>query len=892
MMKRRLFILLLLLCLVAVSAGAQHVTLDFNKVSMSDALKTLQKHTSRYRIVFIFNELEDFEVTTRVRNKSIPDAIRQIIGFYPISMSINDEHEIYVECDHKTDRRLIGRLVNEKGEPLEYANVIVMNPVDSALITHGVSNANGVFVIPVEQSKVIARISYVGYKTVYKSCNSVRIGTIRMQPQVTVLREAVVTAPKMQVERDGTNYTLYSLDGTIMGNAGNAIDLLRWAPGVMVDAGDAISVIGRGTTEVYVNDRRITNKSELKSLSSQDIKRVEVIRDPDAQYASSTTAVIRLITHNSIKNNLGASLTNVTDFKHKVSNATTLAIDGKYNRLSGNLSFTYNRNHSRSNNTQYTYAYGSGLKNDTTHYTGSSNSYRLFAGINYALTPKSVLGFQFNRDFSKTNIDLQSSRRYNHGFVTDLTANDCNMALSTENNSFSASYLWQRSDDSRLLIIADYATSFQDNDQELQAYSISSQAPAGPNAITYYNDYTIATGTTKYDFVTNGWNHKTGVEGGYVNSFGQVTKGDDTQRSDRYNYWAAAYYTLGKRWDHWRVNMGLRYEFDFTHTIQDGVIRYDKRYHDLLPSLNVGYRLNNGIDLSARYRRTLVRPSYNQLRSTFYFNVLPHSSLGYSHLSGTDLMISANSPATALSSNSLSPNIIYISTDDLATGNPELRPTVTDRFALAAQYRHFNAQLSYRRVSNAIQTIYQLLSSGTLCQSPINISRIHAWSLDLDYTYGNRKFNVFLLASGTLQRVAIPCLGYYEIEKKPFAVLHGNVQYNLSRHLMLGCSVIYSTPWAAGYTRYNSMLGMNLGVMAHLFDDRLTLGATFNDVFNRGMSTSSDTRFVKVFNSSVVNNDLRSVSLLVRWTFNSISNPFKRRSSNDSSLQRTQETVN
>ena len=869
---------------MALTIGAQHITHRFNRVSMSEALKYVQSQTDQYRIIFIYNELEDFSVTADVRNKTVPEAIRQLIGFYPIAMSVNDRHEIYVECTHKTDRRLIGRLVNEKGEPLEYANIIVMNPRDSALITHGVSNASGVFVIPVEQSKVIARISYVGYKTVYKTCNTVRIGTIKMQPEITVLQEAVVTAPKMQVERDGTNYTLYSLDGTIMGNAGDALDLLRWAPGVMVDANEVISVIGRGTTEVYVNDRRIANKSELKSLSSQDIKRVEVIRDPDAQYASSTTAVIKLYTHNSIKNNLGASLTEVVDFKHKVSNATTLTLDGKYNRLSGNLSFTYSRPYSRSSNTHFNHAYGRGLKNDTTRYSGSGDDYHLFAGINYALTPKSVLGFQYNGYYSKTGIDLQVSRNFNNMRPNVSTADANSMEMSTENNSFSASYLWQRNDDSRLLVIADHATSFQTNEQQILALKTSSQKPAEPDAITYYNDYTISTGTVRYDFATNGWIHKTGLEGGYANNFSQVTKEDDIQRCDRYNYWAAAYYTLSKRWDHWRMNAGLRYEFDYTHTIQDAVIRFNKNYHDLLPSVQIGYRVSDNLDLSASYRRTLVRPSYNQLRSTFYFNVLPYSSLGYSTLSGSDLMTVGNHPVGAFPSNSLSPNIIYISSDDIAIGNPELRPTVTDRMALSAQYRHFTAQLSYRKVDNAIQTVHQLLSSGTLCQSPINIGRIHALTLDLDYSYSNRKLNLFLLASGTLPRIPIPSLGWDEIESKPFAVLHGNVQYNVLPHLMLGCDLLYSTPWTAGYTRYNSMLGLNLCLMARLLGDRLTLGVNYNDVFNRSMSTSSETSYVTMFNRTEVHNDSRSVSLMVRWTFNTISNPFKRRSGNDATL--------
>jgi outer membrane receptor protein involved in Fe transport len=340
------------------------------------------------------------------------------------------------------------------------------------------------------------------------------------------------------------------------------------------------------------------------------------------------------------------------------------------------------------------------------------------------------------------------------------------------------------------------------------------------------------------------------------------------------------------------MNMGLRYEFDYTHTIQDGVFYYNKRYHDLLPNLQVGYRVNDDLDLMASYRRTLVRPSYNQLRSTFYFNVLPYNSLGYSLLSSSDFM-TGHSSQENLPSNSLSPNIIYLGADDIATGNPELRPTATDRFALTAQYKHFAAQLSYSRVDNAIQTVHQLLSSGSLCQSPINIGRIHALSLDLDYSYSNRYLNVFLLASGTWSRIPVPSLGRNKIESRPFAMLQGNLQYNLSKHVMLGCDLLYSTPWISGCsTRCNSKLGLNLSVMAHLLGDRLTLGANFNDVFNRSMSTRNETQYGNVFNRTDIHNDSRSVSLMVRWTFNTINNPFKRRSGNDATLQRTQETVN
>ncbi len=889
-MNKRWHILLLVLCLTAMTAGAQRVTHRFDNVSMSDALRYLQDQTDKYRIVFIFNELEDFNVTASIKNQTIPDAIKQLIGFYPITMTTKDDgREIYVECTHKTEYRLIGRLLNEKSQPLEYANVTLLHPADSAYITGGVSNASGVFVIPVEQPTVIARISHVGYKTVYRRYRASRIGTVKMERSITPLKGTKVTAPVINLQCDGSNYVMTNLGNTMMGHAGTALDLLRWTPGVVIDANDNIKIIGREGTLVYLNNRLVNDVAELTMLNSQDIKRIEVIRTPDAQYASTADAVVKIYTHNSLKNYLGASLTDVVDFKHKVSNATTLILDGKRDKLSGNISLSYNHYNSRSSNTQHTHIYNSD-KDDTIHYGGSSNDYRVFAGINYAFTPRSVLGLQYNGSYSKTGIDLQVTRQFlqtsSNSYYMIRTIDDNDMKLGSVSNSFSASYSWQQSDDAQLLIIADYATSRQTNDQKIvDRYFQQTQK------IHYSNDYDITTATARYEFSTHGWQHKTGLEWGHASNSGEATKGNDTQLVNRNNDWASTYYSAGRRWNHWRVSAGLRYEYDHTSSVQDVVIRYSKGYHDLLPHVNVEYQVNHDLDFSANYRRTIVRPSYNQLRSTFYFNILPYSSMGYSALAGTDFMAFPSQSQSVSSSNSLSPGVTYVYADDIATGNPLLRPTVTDRVGVAAHYRHMNVRASYRHVNNGIQTIHQLLQSGTLRQSPININPYHAWTLDLDYSLSTDRFSLYLLATGTLPHITIPMLGL-ETEKRPYGLLHGNVQYNVLRQVMLGCSVLYSTPWTAGYTRCNSMLGLNLSVRATFFQGRLMLGANYHDVLNRAMSTRSETNYLGVLNTIQVHNDSRSIQVMARWTFNTINNPFKRRSGNDTPLQRTQETVN
>ena len=155
-MKRLSFILLL--CVIASVANAQKITRNFQDVTLSDALKYIQTQTTNYDITFIYDELEDFRVTTHIQNKSIPDALVQIVGFYPIRVVKSGAHEIYVECTHKTERHLTGTIIDEQGQPVSYANVYLLHPSDSSLVGGGVSNEAGYFAVPYETEKVIHRL--------------------------------------------------------------------------------------------------------------------------------------------------------------------------------------------------------------------------------------------------------------------------------------------------------------------------------------------------------------------------------------------------------------------------------------------------------------------------------------------------------------------------------------------------------------------------------------------------------------------------------------------------------------------------------------------------------------------------------------------------------------
>ena len=76
---KKYIIYLFLMLVEATPLHAQRVTRSFNDVSMSEALKWLNERSEEYNISFLYNDLEDFRVTTSVKNKSVPDAIQQLI---------------------------------------------------------------------------------------------------------------------------------------------------------------------------------------------------------------------------------------------------------------------------------------------------------------------------------------------------------------------------------------------------------------------------------------------------------------------------------------------------------------------------------------------------------------------------------------------------------------------------------------------------------------------------------------------------------------------------------------------------------------------------------------------------------------------------------------------
>ena len=285
---RRIYILLL--CLIVMSAKAQKLTHDFQNVSLSEALIWIDNAQDSYKLNFLFNELEDFTVTTQLKNVSVRDAVRQVCGFYPMHLTF-DEQDIYIECMQKSDSKLSGHIIDESGQPIAYASVTLLSLSDSTFITGGVSNEAGDFVIPCTAPKVIARISCIGYKTIEETYDVRNIGKIRMFPDSYTIKGVTVKGNKKLVYATDKGLVA-NVQGTALAQFGSVTEMLSHLPMMMGDG----TVVGRGKPEIYINNKKVRDDSELDRLRADEILLAEIITNPGVEYGAEVKSVIRIKT--------------------------------------------------------------------------------------------------------------------------------------------------------------------------------------------------------------------------------------------------------------------------------------------------------------------------------------------------------------------------------------------------------------------------------------------------------------------------------------------------------------------------------------------------------------------------------------------------------------------
>ena len=202
-------------------------------------------------------------------------------------------------------QRISGSLVDEKGNPVSFANVVLLSSKDSSFIQGTITDEQGLFSFDnAENNEKILQVSYIGYKSLSYHVTVGKLATLVLQSDAVMLGETVITGHLPTYSMKGNNLTT-NVENTLLSNIGTGVDVLKRIPGLRIDPEKKIEVFGKGVPLIYINGRLIRDNSELEQLSSKDIAKVELITNPGAEYDAEVKAVLKIKTLKPVGEGLG-----------------------------------------------------------------------------------------------------------------------------------------------------------------------------------------------------------------------------------------------------------------------------------------------------------------------------------------------------------------------------------------------------------------------------------------------------------------------------------------------------------------------------------------------------------------------------------------------------------
>ena len=615
------YIFTALLCVLTLCTQAQKISRDYQNASLSKVLEDLNAATSDKTIYFIYDELEDFTVTSHFTDLPINEAIREVIGFYPMKVTY-DNDKIFIECTQKEDTKVIGHIVDESGQPIEFVNISLYN---EGFINGGVSNENGDFVIPCKAQRITLKVSYIGYKTVERNVSVGNVGIITLQPETYMVKGVEVKGEIPQYKMTSGGMTV-DVQHSILHDVGTADDLLSMLPLVKARNGK-YEVLTKGEPEIYINNKKVRDPIELKQLKSADVKSVDIITAPGAKYNAEVNAVIRIKTLKTQGDGLSLMASTQTWKNNKWNNYDDLTLKYRTGGMEAYANVALDNGHySNDQNIDQELHISKDLFNVHAELPVRSSWTQLDyqAGLSYDFNTDHSIGLSFSSQknfYNRFSSDMEQRYLKNGTFdgdvrlLTDIREKDKPVwelntyyigKIGKLGIDLNATWLRRESEDNNIQ---------QELSQEYSNRTITTQTKDKNTMVAgkLVLDYPVWKG------VLSGGSEATSTKSqGHNLNQENIIPESDTEMKEK-NIAAFAEYEL--QLGQWHLNAGLRFEHVSADYTSFGIRQEEpsRTYNDWFPNLSAAWQKGKwGTQLS--YSKRITRPPYNMLTSMVVYD--------------------------------------------------------------------------------------------------------------------------------------------------------------------------------------------------------------------------------------------------------------------------------
>ena len=749
-----------------------------------------------------------------------------------------------------------GKIVNEKGEPLAFANVVLLNRQDSAFVKGVVSGEDGHFAIDSACNNGIIKVTSVGYKTAWKDCTGENAGVIKMVADSKVLGEVVVKSllPKTILKNGGMTTTVA---GSVLEKAGTMEHLLDRIPNVSAQNGN-IKVFGRGEPIIYINGRQMRDRSELDRLSSDNIKSVEVIANPGARYAASTKAVIRITTKKMLGDGFGFDATTEGSYDEKKNMGGYGRLNIYYRKQGLELgAYAYGSKQSSPDEKdlqQMTYLDKTWNQQDRTRWKNKTETFSSRLNASYQFDDNNSLGASIS--FLR-NPKLQTDGKTEGSVLRDEVLTETNTSIRSEfgQNSNWSSNIYYVGKVGKLGIDfnTDWFWSKGNNknniDEHYQEVNSEIQNQLVNSTTSKYNRLIASKMVLSYPLF--GGDLSVGGEYSFTNrntNYAIIPNTLADNVIDRIKEgMASAFITYNRDFGKLNMEVGLRYEnVDFKY-YDNGkyMAEQSKTYGEWFPSLSLSMPIGN-IQMQLSYAADIDRPNYWVLRSGVQY------SNHYTYETGNPFLVSE-----------ISRNISY----DLA-------------------YKWLTFNLTYEHVTDPIYQTVEMYKDNTTIglmrmingKSYNNVTS----TLNLQHTFGI--WHPMLSAMVEKQ--------WFELEtrdgqylNKPVAMFRFNNTFD-TKWAMFSVMMTYITKgYEENHYIYKPMFNTDLSIYKGFMKDCLTLQLYVSDVFGTNDSHIIG-KYGKLKETVFDEFSTSKISLTVRYKFNTTRSKYKGTGAGDSQKNR------
>ncbi|WP_264538476.1 outer membrane beta-barrel family protein [Flavobacterium sp. N1736] len=712
-------------------------------------------------------------------------------------------------------------------QPLEYATISLMAPNDTKVIAGGITNPKGEFDIAVAPGIYDIKIEFISFKATEIKGKDIQsdtnLGAVNLSEDAAQLNEVVVRAEKSTVEIK-LDKKVYNVGQDMMVKGGTVSDVLDNVPSVSVDTEGNVSLRGSDNIRILIDGRpsnAINVAEALRQLPADAIDKVEVITNPSARYdAEGGSGLINII---------------LKKGKNQGLNGTFIASTGlpETYGLSANLNYkTEKLNYFTTAGYNYRTSEGGGLTN-TEYFNAdgtpkryldedrdtkrTSDGFNGRAGLEWTVAPNTfwtnAINYQKSTGDSR---DLINYYNYDNTHTFTGTSFRLNNGDTDSENVEYTSNLIKNFNDKGHKLTADLSISRNTDDS-------NSIIDASPNFNTTLNNQVQKQIQVQADYVLP-LGKGSQFEAGYKGSFGDLNNkyvitdnegavDPDLSNTLEYKENINALYTqygfkinkfsylFGLRWEDTNIQVNLLDSNDFN----------TKKYNNLFPSAFISYEISDQSNFTASYSKRLTRP-----RGRFM------------------------NPATNYSSNI-----------NIFQGNPDLDPSLTDKYDIGYIKRWdkltFNTSAYFENTKDVfsfVRTPNGTTEDGTpiILSKPINLGREQKFGFEFTLNYSpfkvwriNSNFNFYNVKT-TGENTYTDDLGNLVVQNLDnqantwFARI--NSKLTLPYKIDWQLSGVYNGEQKTAQGKNLGQFAMNTAFSKDVLKDKATIAFNISDIFN------------------------------------------------------------